>query len=254
MILALSAALLAPTSIPAHASAPALEGKESYVAIWVIDPQPIDSGTRMLHPHDVIASARLLPTRVVAAQADVISADGTLLVPAGTLMMVLTSVTRVACTFSFPPLGSTTKTFVCLTDANGDGKFESSFQLGIGKIGVPQSYGMIPRKQTPVQPVAYEQRSIGDEDVYPRLHIKYSHRDQITGIAYVGVCTGNSPRKSEPCFDGYTGVKDQKVPMTFEILGCKIEVLSKQDAVIAVRVLSPMVARPFTAQEYTRFY
>jgi len=232
-----------------------------FAASWTTEPEPTSSEVRVVRPGDVIAAARLTPSGLFVLEGEA-KADGLSLATGTPLILLDSNVpnAHIGCTYTFVPRGiaasimfGSKQKFFCLVDADRDGRFESFFSIASLKIGVPPMAGIVPDQRTTISPVAYREGDVAARTDYPRLLIKYSHRDQITGIAYIGLCLANPTTKSQPCVDSYNGVRDSKVPKTVELAGASIDVIAKDGAALTIRVTKPMERAPFVGIETTRY-
>ena len=87
----------------------------------------------------------------------------------------------------------------------------------------------------------------------PRLLFKYSHQDKITGHAYFGVCIANSATDKVPCFDGYSGVRSDKLPKEIGAAGVLALATAKQGSAVTIVVKHGFDPQPFKAMEYTQW-
>ncbi|MBO9715053.1 hypothetical protein [Sphingomonas sp.] len=252
-------ALLAALAVATPAAA-----KDTYQASWLISPvEPAPGSTVTIRPGDVITQARLVPAGgLVALQEDAVGVDGAAVGMAGTQMMRLRASVGAACTFAFPVdtglkvLLFRGQRFTCMVDADADGRFESAFQLSSSTIGIPPAFGAIPSKRVAIRPVRYAELPLSEATALPRLLFKYSHQDKITGYAYLGICIGNSTTKREPCFDGYFGVRGDKLPKPISVAGNVVEAVAKDGAAVTLVVRHGFDPMPFVGEERTawRFY
>lgn len=239
---------------PAHAAS------EKYTITWMIDPVTPTLGEKVFLPGDVITEAHLLPRRLLTIDGDAVRADGKIVLTKETQLTALQAHLQSACAFTFAPSdllqrfwrGASQK-FACFVDEDGDGRFESTFNVTSSQIGIPSSYGKIPSKRTPINPVSYRQIPLSEGRNLPRLLFKYSHQDKITGHAYFGICVANSTTKKEPCFDGYSGVRSDKLPKEIGAGGNLAVATAKQGSSVTLTVKSGFARMPFTAVEYVRW-
>ena len=237
----------------------AYAASEPYNLVWIIDPVQANLSERTVKPGDVIAEAVLLPISLLTIDSDALAADGSIAARVGAQFTVLQSRVRSACTFTFRPAGALQRhlfgeqRYACLVDEDGDGFFESSFGVTSSKIGIPLSHGKIPKRRTAIKPVAYRKVSLGEGADFPRLLFKYSHQDKITGHAYFGMCVANSSRPKEPCFDGYSGVRSNKLPKEIGAGGALALATAKQGAAVNVTLKRGFKRQPFVAMEYVRW-
>ncbi len=227
----------------------------------MINPVPNVERTITVKPGDVISEAQLFPARgLVTLDADAVRVEGGVAAPAETQLMWLKSRIYAACTFSFPQKSMIQRflfgaqDFTCFADEDADGRFESAFRLSSSRIGVPPPYGQIPIKRIPIQPVAYRARSLSEGSEFPRLFFKYSHRDQITGYAYLGICIGNSTTEKQTCFDGYHGIRNDKLPKEIRVAGNVVEAIEKDNERVKIVVRRGFEVAPFVGEERTVWY
>lgn len=230
---------------------------QDYAATWVVLPQPSPLGELTIKPGDIITQATLLPRGLRVLDGDAVGVDGKLILTAGAQMMILESSVVAACTFSFPQsrglerlLSLAQQRFSCFVDEDGDGKFESAFFLISSSIGVPPPFGQIPKKRIAIAPVSFSRAPLQDGRDYPRLYFKYSHRDQITGYAYLGICIGNSVTRDQPCFDGYIGIRSDKLPKEVSVAGNELVVTQKNNELLTLTLKHGFEAKPFVGREY----
>lgn len=246
ILAAVTGGVLLPTPVIAQA----------YSATWIIDPVPPRMEEITIKPGDVITEARLLPSNLLVLDGDAVRVDGKPAAPRGTQMMQLRSSMRSACTFSFPVslfqqflFGA--QNFTCFVDEDADGKFESVFSLSSSKIGIPPPFGKIPKNRISIAPVAYSSLPLVEGKELPRLLFKYSHRDRITGHSYLGICIANSTTNKQPCFDGYIGIRKDKIPNEVGMAGNLIAVTGKDSELITLTVRHGFKRMPFVGEERT---
>lgn len=236
---------------PAHASS------VYYSATWIIDPIEPKLGTIIAKPGDVITEARLVPKALLVLDADATRVDGKPSQPSGTQLMLLQSSIISACTYTFPLRDALqsffkgSQSFTCFVDEDGDGSFESAFELMSSRIGVPPPYGKIPKNRIAITPVAYHRVSIEQGHQFPRLLYKYSHQDKITGHSYFGVCIANSINNKQLCFDGYSGVRSDKIPKEIGAAGNIAIATSKEGSAVTLEVKHGFARMPFSGEERT---
>lgn len=251
---ALSSVVAGALLLPSTANA-----AERYNLIWLIEPIEPALIEKTVRPDDVIAEAQLLPIRLLTIDDDAVAADGKVAALSGAQFTVLQANLRSACTFTYRPTSGfrrfmfNDQRFTCLVDEDRDGRFESAFVVMSGQIGVPLSQGFIPKKRTPINPVPYRQIPVTEATGIPRLQFKYSHQDKITGHAYFGVCIANSATKKVPCFDGYSGVRSDKLPKEIGAAGVRALATAKQGSAVTISVKQGFERQPFTAMEYTQW-
>lgn len=250
---ALSCVLAGALSVSSEANA-----AERFNLLWMIDPIEPALIEKTVKPGDVIAEARLSPIALLTIDSDAVTADSRVAAPSGAQFTVLQANLRSACMFTFLPTSGlgrflvNDQRFTCLVDEDRDGRFESAFVVVSGRIGVPLSQGSIPKKRLAITPVSYRQIPVVEATATPRLQFKYSHQDKITGHAYFGVCIANSATKKVPCFDGYSGVRSDKLPKEIGAAGVMAVATAKQGSAVTISVKRGFARQPFTAMEYTR--
>ncbi|WBX82987.1 hypothetical protein [Sphingosinicella microcystinivorans] len=249
-ILAAGGLLLAQ---PVHAAS------QYYTVIWTVDPIAASLEEKTVKPGDVITEARLLPLSLLTIAHDAVGIENKIIAPGGMQMMELQANLRSACSFTFPRadllerLWSGNQKFTCLVDEDDDGRFESAFTVMSSHIGIPSSSGKIPNRRTAINPVSYRRIPLSEGENFPRLLFKYSHQDKITGHAYFGICIANSTTRKEPCFDGYSGVRSDKLPKEIGAAGNLAIATAKQGALVTLTVKNGFVPMPFKAAEYVRW-
>jgi len=251
---AVSGAVAGALLLPSTANA-----ADRFNLIWTIEPIEPALIEKTVRPGDVIAEARLLPITLLTIDGDAVAADGKVAALSGAQLTALQSNLRAACTFTYRPAGAfrrflfNDQRFTCLVDEDRDGRFESAFVVMTGLIGVPLSQGHIPKNRTAITPVPYRQIPLAEAAGTPRLLFKYSHQDKITGHAYFGVCIANSATGKVPCFDGYSGVRSDKLPKEIGAGGVLAVATAKQGSAVTIAVKHGFERQPFTAMEYTQW-
>lgn len=232
---------------------------ERFNLVWMIEPIAPALVDKTVKPGDIIAEAQLMPIRLLAIDEDAVAADGKVAALSGSQFTVLQANLRSACTFTYRPTSGLRRfmfndqRFTCLVDEDRDGRFESAFVVMSGQIGVPLSQGSIPKKRTAINPVPYRLIPVAEATGTPRLQFKYSHQDKITGHAYFGVCIANSATKKVPCFDGYSGVRSDRLPKEIGAAGVMALATAKQGSAVTISVKRGFERQPFTAMEYTQW-
>lgn len=229
-----------------------------YEIVWKVDPIAPSLEERTVKPGDVIARARLVPPTLLAIESDAVGDNANIVMPRGTQLIALRAGVRSACTFTFAPANVLqgfmrgNQRFTCFVDEDNDGKFETTFHVASNNIGVPSSFGAIPRTRSLITPVAYRPLSPSDAVGVPMLLFKYSHQDKITGHSYFGICLENASTHKQPCFDGYSGVRSDKLPKEIGAMGNDAIATEKQGDRITLVVRSGFLPMLFTAEEIVR--
>ncbi len=239
---------------PAHAKT------QYYTIDWMIDPILPKLETVTVKPGDVVTEARLLPSGLIAIDSPAVGSDGKVIVSSGAQLLTLSSNIMAACTFTFPVYSDIRNFFVrssqefnCFVDEENDGKFESTFKLVSSVIGIPPQFGRIPKKRRSVSPVPYHKIPFSEGTQFPRLRFKYSHQDKLTGHSYFGLCIANGSSKKEPCFDGYSGVRSDKIPKEIGVAGSIAVAIAKKGSLVTLDVKSGLKQMAFLGEERTQF-
>ncbi|NKJ03020.1 hypothetical protein [Novosphingobium sp. SG707] len=228
----------------------------SYQIIWAVNPIEQSMEEKTVEPGDVIARAKLVPPTLLALEGDAVGENGKTIIPHGSQMIALRADVLAACTFTFRPvdplqgfLFGNGQRFTCFVDQNRDGKFDSIFYVVSNKIGVPSSFGTIPRTLKPIVPVAYRRSNPSDGADFPTLLFKYSHQDKITGHSYFGICIENPSTHKQTFFDGYSGVRSDKLPKKIGTMGVEAIATKKNGDKIELVVKSGFSSAEFAAEE-----
>lgn len=224
---------------------PALGKDKAYFrSSWTVEPQRVDDVAKPYRPGDVLSEARLLPSNPIVL--DDVVANGDDVLPAGTELFGLQADLHAACAYTFDDPATFKRLFVsnrqtyrCFLDQDGDGRFDAEFTLNSVYVGVPLASGKIPSTRRPISPTRYSSGKPTDNKDYPRLLIKYDHRDQITGRAYLGLCITSRFNRRQPCFDPFQGVKAGE-KKSLDFAGAVVDVAREQDEIVRAQV-----ARPF---------
>lgn len=235
-------------------AAPALGKDKAYFrSTWIVEPQPIDDVAKPYRPGDVLSEARLLPSNPIVLD-DAIT-NGNNVLPAGTELFGLRTDPHAACAYTFDDpttlkriFVSNRQTYRCFLDQDGDGRFEAEFTLSSVYVGVPLAYGKIPSTLRPISPARYSPGKPTANKDYPRLLIKYDHRDQITGRAYLGLCITSRFNRRQPCFDPFQGIKAGE-KKSLDFAGAVIDVTGEQDQVVEAKVTRPFREGSFSVTE-----
>jgi hypothetical protein len=218
------------------------------MAIWLVVPDRPKVQSVWIGPNRAITSARLEPPRLFENVADVKSADGRLLVPAGMALIGLVSATQAAC--AAEPRGDRglaaawwlgSNRFICLVDRDRDGRFDHRFSLRTGPANIPVGSGRFPEEMEPIEPTAYVERSPATFANAPRIYVSYGHFASFVNTLIFKLCF--SERRGL-CLAPDTRTKREPLPQAFEMLGARFEVSAKEGDRLQITQTSDIVRQP----------
>ena len=226
--------------------------RQSYWVLWAIDPDPRIEAPKWVEPYSSVASARLVPPTAYVVDQDVRTAEGKLLVPAGTEMAGLLSEALLACTMHPPALKGLqalkwlgSHRYVCLMDEDRNGSFDRYFWMGTPAAGVPIGRGRVPRKRNPISDIPYTVKEPKELTTLPRIHVRYGWFASLVDTLIFQVCFAESGYHNDgTCLVERADVKRSALPQTFSLLGGKFQVTAKEGNRVQVQMLEPLAPQP----------
>ena len=216
---------------------------QSYRVVWMIAPEEAAPVT-WVTPYTSIASARLVPGRMLVIGADVKGADGKTILPAGTELISPASTAILGCTMSPSGLHMLSPRFFCLLDSDRDGRFDQLFNANTPIKVLFTGLGRIPKKLTPIDPVPFERRDPMTATFKPRIYVQYGWFASFVGELVFQICLRENER-GPACMTEDFIVKSKTLPGEFTALGARFSVEAKEENRVQVRMLSGFPAQPF---------
>ncbi|WP_277315962.1 hypothetical protein [Sphingomonas sp. AOB5] len=160
--------------------AAAAQERPRYLLTWIAEPQADDGAPKLVAKGDVVSRTRLLPRELYATSEELRAPDGRPVLEAGVHLARLESPVFVACTLKPPKMAGAgsvvwagTVRFMCLVDADGDGKVEGYFRITNDVPDFLYGRGRIPAKLLEIVPARYEKRDPVETKDAPTLFLTY---------------------------------------------------------------------------------
>lgn len=260
--------VLAAVALPASA---ALAGSEADISgslaraamVWNIQPQVPDAEPVTVKVGQAYAWTRILPPALYLLDAPATLTDGTPLLEPGTELAALTGVARTGCTMRIPPVAATMKPasalwskknrYLCLHDADGDGRFDKYVWLYSATMAMLVGRWQFVPLEGRIAPVAYRQTEPATSKLAPWLALvlindaKWVSKLRFGGVLASGVTAdGRVPYTSfvaEPERD----VSIKTLPARFQAFGGTFEVVGRANGGLTIRTITPIPSAPFSA-------
>jgi hypothetical protein len=222
--------------------------------LWTIEPQGIPETPATVKSGQVVASARLLPARMVRLTSALSVPEKTISLPARSTLIVLDSSKMVACTVTIPAFAQTMKPksslwskqnrYFCLTDYDRDTRFEGYFWLYTHILGSLQGSAYLPPVEGDLPLVGYVDDMPESTIDPPSLYLQYAGGRRF-------IVLPQTPNTDVPLLASVgPGVRfDSKdLPSLFSLYGGQFEVVSLAKGQVTVKTIKPFEAQPFFVQ------
>jgi hypothetical protein len=238
------------------AAAPAVAASgppvEQMSTIWLVQPGEPSREPLTVHRGDAILEQKLLPAGLATLDAAFDGGEVKRPLPAASqLFMVAYQAAAVYCAFQYKPPNTllalwaptTTGTQLCFVDSDQDRRFESYFVASNATPSLPGIYGPLPRKMRPMPSLAY---SVVDPAAFSgdlSISIVFNGKGLVNNVRGYVISFGSKDQRAS--LSGETISHGKDFPLTVEIMGASISVLSGSGQTIVTRVDRPMPPQPF---------
>lgn len=230
---------------------------------WNIQQQVPDAAPATVKAGRAYARTRVLPPALYLLDAPATLPDGTRLLEANTELAGLSGVARTACTMRVPPVAATMKPasalwsrnnrFLCLQDADGDGRFESYVWLySATAVMLVGRWQFVPLEGH-TAPAPYRQADPATSQAAPWLHLVLINDGAwVQKLRFGGVLAAHDYGAQPVPFTSYVAQPDKDVsikamPARFEAFGGTFEVTGRAAEGLTIRTIGPIPPAPLSA-------
>jgi hypothetical protein len=247
--LSLVSALLA---CAAPASAARRVPMEQMTTIWLIQRGEPSQEPRPVHRGEAILEQKLLPAGLATLNQAFDGGEVKRPFSSGTqLFLVSYRSAAVYCAFQYKPPSTllalwsptTTGSQLCFVDSERDGRFEKHFVASNATPSLPGIYGPLPKGLKPMAPLSYsvaEPASFGGD---LSVSIDYTGKGLVNNVRRYAIFFGSKDKRARLTADQVSHGKD--FPLTVEVMGASISILSGSGQDIVARVDRPIPPQPF---------
>ncbi len=229
--------------------------RERYEMIWLVA-DPLDGGgetgrTVQIKSGDMFMRHRLLPPKAARLNADMIDAQGKVVIAKGTEMFSLGAGGLIVFCEAGPKDPSALKSLLvaggyahdCGIDRDGDGAFESHFKArGVVK-GLPSLSGKIPKQPASVTRSGYELIAPTALATTYFVGIEYEGKPLLYNRRNFRISFGNGNKQQS--LSDWSYVSGASYPQSLGLLGGRFTILSEANGALTVRIDRDLPPQPF---------